>query len=68
MVNDTDTPDETVKVYLALLKRDHDDLERLDAYYVHLAFNRGLMVPDIAARTGLDAIQVQRILASPPPF
>lgn len=68
MLNDTDPGNENVKAFLALLKKDHEDLDRLDAYYVHIAYNRGLMVHEIAAQIGLDVLQVQRILAGPPPF
>ncbi|MFD4420257.1 hypothetical protein ACFWN7_01985 [Agromyces sp. NPDC058484] len=66
MTNHTDPGDAVVKTFLGLLKKDHEALDRLDAYYVHLAFDRGLMVHEIAAQTGLDIVQVQRILATPP--
>jgi hypothetical protein len=64
----TEPSDETVKTFLSLLKKDHENLDRLDHYYVHLAFERGLMVHEIAARAGLDVLDVQRLLATPRTF
>ncbi|WP_438854854.1 hypothetical protein [Agromyces sp. M3QZ16-3] len=58
----------TVKAFLALLKKDHEALDRLDHYYVHLSFDRGLMVHEIAEQIGIDILEVQRILAKPPAF
>lgn len=65
MSHDTDPHRASVEAYLDLLRRDHEALDRQDAYLVHLAYRYGYTVPEIAARTRLDILRVQLILSSP---
>lgn len=68
MSHDTDPSRASVEAHLDIVRRDNETLERDFSRYIHMAYERGWTVDEIATKLKIDPFRVQIILSERPLF